>query len=71
VKPIFDSPCVQCHGANLAFKNVKLDTYAGAKANANSSYQQIVDGNMPQGGRKLTPAEKAAILDWINGGLIE
>jgi len=83
VMPIFERRCVKCHGGQQTKEGFDLKTYEGLMAgsfngqvlepgNANDSYlvEQIINGEMPKRGPKLTPSETQIITDWINSGAI-
>ena len=83
VMPIFERRCVKCHGGAQTKEGFDLKTYEGLMAgsfngpvlepgNANGSYlvEQIINGEMPKRGPKLTPNETQIITDWINSGAI-
>lgn len=84
VMPIFESRCVNCHGDEQVKEGLDLKTYEGLMAgssngpvlepgNANNSFllEQIIKGEMPKRGPKLTPKEIQIITDWINSGAIK
>jgi hypothetical protein len=83
VMPIFERRCVKCHGGQQTKEGFDLKTYEGLMSgsfngpvlepgNANGSYlvEQIINGEMPKRGPKLTPNETQIITDWINSGAI-
>jgi mono/diheme cytochrome c family protein len=83
VLPIFLASCGQCHGVREVKEGLDLTTYEGTMAgsfngtvitpgNANDSYliHQIVDGEMPKRGTKLTDEQIQIITDWVNQGAL-
>lgn len=83
VLPIFLASCGQCHGVREVKEGLDLTTYEGTMAgsfngtvitpgNANDSYlvHQIVDGEMPKRGTKLTEEQIQIITDWVNQGAL-
>jgi hypothetical protein len=84
VLPIFESRCINCHGGEQTKEGLDLKTYAALMAgsqngsvitpgSAEDSYlaQQLLDGEMPKRGPKLTPNQVQVILDWINAGALD
>jgi hypothetical protein len=83
VLPIFNNSCTKCHGVEQIKEGLDLRTYEGVIAgsfngpvinpgNANDSYlvQQLIDGEMPKRGPKLTSQQIQTIIDWINTGAL-
>jgi mono/diheme cytochrome c family protein len=83
VLPILLTSCGQCHGVREVKEGLDLTTHAGIMAgsfngavitpgNANDSYlvQQIIDGEMPKRGPKLTAEQIQIITDWVNQGAL-
>lgn len=83
ILPIFITSCGQCHGVKEVKEGLDLTTYEGTMAgsfngtvvtpgNANDSYlvQQIIDGEMPKRGTKLTDEQIQIITDWVNQGAL-
>ncbi len=81
VKPIFDNKCIKCHGIDSVKEGLDMRTYESIMAGsfngaviipgdaANSfAVQEIVDGEMPKRGPKVTPEELQLIIDWVNQG---
>lgn len=75
VKPILETHCVRCHGANGAMKGLRLDSRERAlmvvvKKNPEQSriYGAARAGIMPPGPRKLTPSEIETLRRWIAEG---
>jgi uncharacterized membrane protein len=62
--------CVLCHNAQLASKNVRLDTPEGIAEHAAQMYQQaVVLKAMPMNNAtQITEEERALIGAWFNGG---
>jgi mono/diheme cytochrome c family protein len=83
VLPIFVATCGQCHGVREIKEGLDLTTYEGTMAgsfngpvitagNANDSYlvQQVIDGEMPKRGPKLTAEQIQIVTDWVNQGAL-
>lgn len=83
VMPIFERRCIKCHGGEQIKEGLDLKTYEGLMAgsfngtvlepgNAEASFlvEQLLTGEMPKRGTKLTPSETQIIADWINSGAI-
>ncbi len=81
ILPIFESRCIKCHGGDQTKEGLDLKTYdslmAGSEngpvvtaGSADDSYlaKQIIEGEMPKRGPKLTPNEIQLVIDWINQG---
>jgi len=84
IAPILNEKCVNCHGAQRASSNLKLDTFAGMKqggrggvllvpGNPNNSLiirKLIAPGNqrMPRNAGPLEPAQIQLIARWIVEG---
>ena len=81
VFPILQTSCSECHGVKQIKEGLDLTTYEGIMAgsfngsvitpgNADDSYliQQIVEGEMPKRGQKLTAEQIQIIADWVNQG---
>jgi mono/diheme cytochrome c family protein len=69
VKAILDASCSACHGGKTPSAGIRLDTYAGASANAARALAAVQAGRMPLGGTPLPAADIQAIQDWISGGM--
>lgn len=77
-KNILGPKCVACHGASLAQKNVRYDSYAATMktVSAGSSSTSLLfavctSGSMPpQPSPRLTSTENAAIRAWIDAGAL-
>jgi mono/diheme cytochrome c family protein len=83
VLPIFLATCGDCHGVKEVKEGLDLTTYEGTIAgsfngtvitpgNANDSYlvHQIIDGEMPKRGTRLTDEQIQIITDWVNQGAL-
>jgi uncharacterized membrane protein len=70
VQGVFAARCVMCHNAQLASKNVRLDSPQAITANAQQVYQQaVVLKLMPMNNAtQITDAERALIGRWFNAG---
>ncbi|MDF1742567.1 MAG: peptidase MA family metallohydrolase [Gimesia sp.] len=84
IAPIINERCVNCHGAQRASANLRLDTYASMKkggrtgvllvpGNPNNSlilHKLLAPGNqrMPRTGAALTPAQIELFAKWIIAG---
>lgn len=76
VKPILDQNCISCHGGNTPVANLRLTTYAEAKASAESQkLVQYIYGFqgapiMPPSG-KMSSEKTQTIENWVDQGLKE
>ena len=83
VLPIFNNSCNKCHGLEQVKEGLDLTSYdtlmAGSfhgtvvtAGNAADSFlvQQLVEGEMPKRGSKLTAEQIQIIADWINAGAL-
>jgi len=83
VRPIFNNNCAKCHGIEQIKEGLDLRTYdtlmngsfngtVVTPGNAADSFlvQQIVEGEMPKRGPKLTTEQTQIIEDWINAGAL-
>ncbi|MFM7330607.1 MAG: urate hydroxylase PuuD [Brachymonas sp.] len=70
VQGILQARCLQCHGAQVQMKNVRLDSPAQLKIHAQAVYQQVVvTKQMPMNNSTgITEAERAQIADWFKAG---
>jgi uncharacterized membrane protein len=70
VQKVLEQRCVQCHGAQVQMKNVRLDTPEALKQHAQSVYQQaVVTRLMPMNNSTgITEAERALIAQWFRAG---
>ena len=84
VMPIFESRCIKCHGGESTKEGLDLKTYTSlmsgskngsvlAPGNANDSFlvHQLLDGEMPKRGPKLTPDQVQTIVNWVNAGALD
>jgi mono/diheme cytochrome c family protein len=83
VLPIFENHCTKCHGVEQIKEGLDLRTYEGLMAgsfngtvitpgNAEDSFlvQQLLDGEMPKRGPKLTIEQIQIIISWVNAGAL-
>jgi uncharacterized membrane protein len=70
LQSIMQSRCVQCHGAQVQMKNVRLDSPDQIKLHAAAVYQQVViTKQMPMNNStQITDAERAQVADWFKAG---
>ena len=70
IKAIVDQRCVICHNAQVANKNIRLDSVDAIKANAQLIYQQaVVQKTMPMNNASgITDAERASLGRWFAAG---
>ena len=70
VKAVVDRRCVMCHNAQLASKNVRLDTAESIASHAQQLYQQaVVLKTMPlNNATQITDAERALLGHWFEAG---
>jgi uncharacterized membrane protein len=70
VKSAIDQHCLSCHGAQVQMKNVRLDTPANIKLNAQNVYQQVsVTQQMPMNNATgITPQERQLVASWYLAG---
>ena len=70
VKSVIDQHCLSCHGAQVQMKNVRLDTPANIKLNAQNVYQQVsVTQQMPMNNATgITPEERQLVASWFLAG---
>ena len=68
VESVIEQRCLGCHGAQVQMKNIRLDSAALIRANAQSIYQQVVvTRQMPMNNATgLTEEERALIKRWFN-----
>jgi mono/diheme cytochrome c family protein len=84
VLPIFDSRCVQCHGAGRAESGLDLQSYStlmtgsgngpvvvAGNADASKLVELVVTQRMPKAGPKLTPQQIQILTDWVNQGALD
>ena len=83
VMPIFEASCIECHGGEKTKEGLDLKTYESLMAgssngpvleagNAEDSFfvQQIIEGEMPKRGDKLSPSAIQIIIKWVNAGAL-
>ncbi len=83
VKPILAGSCNDCHGGRQTRAGLDVTTYEGLMAGSingavvvpgNSSesvlIQQVVEGEMPKRGDKLTSEQIQIINDWVAAGAL-
>ncbi len=82
IRPIFKTHCFQCHGEEGKTKgglDVRLKrllikggehgpAIVSGRPDSSLLYKNIVSGEMPKGGKKLSPAEIATVRAWIDKG---
>jgi uncharacterized membrane protein len=70
LQPILEARCIQCHGAQVQMKNVRLDSPEQIKLHAAAIYQQVViSKQMPMNNStQITDAERAQIAYWFKAG---
>lgn len=66
IKPIMDNYCVSCHNESGSYPD--LTTYSSVSENAESVYNAINDGSMPQGGDKLSNTTIKTFQNWMTDG---
>ena len=70
VKSVIEQHCLSCHGTQVQMKNVRLDTPANIKLNAQNVYQQVsVTQQMPMNNATgITPQERQLVASWYLAG---
>ena len=70
VRRVLDARCLQCHGAQVQMKNVRLDSPEAVKQHAQAVYQQAVVARlMPMNNSTgMTEDERALIGRWFQQG---
>jgi uncharacterized membrane protein len=70
ITPVIEQRCAMCHNAQLASKNVRLDSPQAILANAQGIYLQAVKLKaMPMNNATgITDAERAALGSWFEAG---
>lgn len=70
VKSVIDQHCLSCHGAQVQMKNIRLDSPANIKLNAQNVYQQVsVTQQMPMNNATgITPEERQLVASWYLAG---
>ena len=72
VQQVLSTHCIQCHGAAMQMKNIRLDSPALASQHAAAIYQQaVVSKAMPMGNATgMTDAERALLGAWFKAGAV-
>ena len=83
VIPIFNNSCSKCHGVEQVKEGLDLTSYNtlmagsfnGTVVTAGSTddsflVQQLIEGEMPKRGPKLTTEQIQVIANWINAGAL-
>jgi uncharacterized membrane protein len=70
LQDIMQARCIQCHGAQVQMKNVRLDSPEHIKLHAQAIYTQVVvTKQMPMNNAtQITEAERAQVADWFKAG---
>lgn len=70
VQLVMEQRCVMCHGADLASKNVRLDTPLATRQFARAVYQQtVLTRQMPiNNATGMTEEERALVAQWFRQG---
>jgi uncharacterized membrane protein len=70
VQKVLEQRCLQCHGAQLQMKNVRLDSAGAVKQHAQGIFQQVVvTKTMPlNNATQMTDAERALVGKWFEAG---
>jgi uncharacterized membrane protein len=70
LQTVLQARCIQCHGAQLQMKNVRLDSPEQIKLHAQAVYQQVVvTKQMPMNNStQITDAERALVGEWFKAG---
>jgi uncharacterized membrane protein len=70
LQAIMQARCIQCHGAQLQLKNVRLDSPEQMKLHAQAIYSQVVvTKQMPMNNStQITDAERALVGEWFKAG---
>lgn len=70
LEKVLSERCLQCHGAQLQLKNVRLDSPALVQQHAQSVYQQVVLSKlMPiNNSTGITDAERELVRQWFEAG---
>jgi len=81
IRPLLQNRCASCHTGKFVNQGLDMGTYdslmAGSEygpvivpgdANGSLLVEKVTSGEMPKRGPKLTPAQIALIVDWINAG---
>lgn len=83
VMPIFKNSCIKCHGGEQIKEGLDMRTYEGlmkgsfnglviTPGSAEDSFliEQLLKGEMPKRGQKLTAEQIQIITDWVNSGAL-
>lgn len=83
ILPIFETSCIKCHGVEQIKVGLDLRTYETllkgsfngtvvTPGNADDSFlvEQLLNGEMPKRGQKLTAQQIQTIIDWVNAGAL-
>jgi uncharacterized membrane protein len=67
---VMQARCIQCHGAQVQMKNVRLDSPEQIKLHAQAIYAQVVvTKQMPMNNStQITDAERALVAEWFKAG---
>ncbi len=70
LQAVLEVRCLQCHNAQVQMKNVRLDSPAQIKLNAQAIYQQVVvTKQMPMNNStQITDPERALVGEWFKAG---
>jgi uncharacterized membrane protein len=70
LQAVMQARCIQCHGAQLQMKNVRLDSPEHIKLHAQAIYSQVVvTKQMPMNNStQITDAERALVGEWFKAG---
>ncbi len=70
VQKVIAQRCYMCHGATMQMRNIRLDSPAGLKQNAQAVYEQaVVKRIMPMNNTtRITDDERALIGQWFESG---
>jgi len=70
IRPIVEQRCVMCHNAQLASKNIRLDSAEALQANAQLLYQQaVLSRTMPlNNSTGMTETERLLLGRWVTAG---
>ncbi|HYF41768.1 MAG TPA: urate hydroxylase PuuD [Ramlibacter sp.] len=70
LRRVLDQRCLQCHGAQVQMKNVRLDSPEAVKQHAQAVYQQVVVARlMPMNNSTgMTEEERALVARWFQQG---
>jgi uncharacterized membrane protein len=70
IQAVMQARCIQCHGAQVQMKNVRLDSPEQIKLHAQAIYAQVVvTKQMPMNNStQITDAERALVAEWFKAG---